>query len=48
MSAVVESFTTYYATCVECRWDGPDREEDRDSAELDAGQHVCDHTNGSQ
>lgn len=37
----VESFSTYYAVCYSCRWDGPEREDDWAAAQHDADEHVC-------
>lgn len=39
MTAEVESFTTYYAICEECHWEGPEREDDKASAERDQLAH---------
>lgn len=39
--AGVESFTTYYATCPLCGWEGPGRESDQTAAEVDADAHQC-------
>lgn len=39
--ADVESFSTYYACCYRCRWDGPEHEDDLAAAQRDADEHVC-------
>lgn len=43
--ARIESYTTYYATCPTCHWNGPDRESDERTATRDADTHECDTPN---
>lgn len=39
MTARVDRFVTYFATCEECRWEGTDHEDNYRAAEIDAEEH---------
>jgi hypothetical protein len=41
MSADVESFTTYYAICAKCGWEGEEHDDDKPRAEKEADAHKC-------
>ena len=41
MTADIESFTTYFAVCEDCEWEGPHHEDDKSAAEADASKHEC-------